>query len=210
MIIIFNGPPAAGKDEATVQFTSRGFHHLSFKEVLIEETVKFFGTTMEWFMKDYDNRAMKEKAAVELKGLSRREALIHVSEDVIKPKFGKDFFGVKVAEKIDPDKNYAISDGGFSEEIIPIMEKIEPSEIILVQLLRDGCSYSGDSRKYFNGDVFKEYVIGSTTPIHQEDLLPEKLPLYTFRIHNNGSLYEFHQSLTEIHAFTKSRMICTS
>jgi hypothetical protein len=203
MIIIFNGPPAAGKDEATAQFVERGYKHLSFKEVLIEETCKYFGVTREWFMNGYNIRRIKEEPKSALLGKSRRSALIHVSENVIKPKYGKDFFGQRVAEKIEPDVDYAISDGGFSEEIAPILKNVNADEIILVQLMRDGCSYHGDSRRYFNGDVYKEYVIGHSTTLNEADLLPERLPLYTFRIHNNGSLVQFHKTLREIYNFVQ-------
>lgn len=199
MIIIFNGPPAAGKDEATAQFVNRGFRHLSFKDVLIDETCKYFNVKREWFMDGYDDRAIKEEPKSALHGYSRRSALIHVSEDVIKPKYGKDFFGQKVAEKIEDGVNYAISDGGFSEEIAPILEKVNPYEIVLVQITRDGCSYRGDSRKYFNGRLQNEMIIGHRTEIEEEDMLPEQLQLLTYRVHNNGTLESFHQILSDIY-----------
>jgi hypothetical protein len=206
MIVIFNGPPAAGKDEATVQFTARGYQHLSFKEVLIEETVKHYDVTMDWFMDGYDDRTVKETPMAELEGLSRREALIHVSEDIIKPKHGKEFFGLQVASKIEEGKHYGISDGGFTEEIAPIIAKVGIDKIKLVQLLRLGCSYRGDSRKYFNGNVSKEYIIDKHTEIDPDDILPEKLPLYTYRVHNNGHLSEFHKTLTNIYKAIESEL----
>jgi len=206
MIVIFNGPPAAGKDEATAQFINRGFKHLSFKDVLIDETCKYFKVTREWFMHGYDDRNVKEEPKSALMCRSRREALIHVSEDIIKPKYGKSFFGEKVAEKIQDGVHYAISDGGFSEEIAPILERISAEDIILVQLLREGCSYSSDSRRYFNGDLKKEIIVGKPSFINEEDILPTKLPLHTFRIHNNGCLDAFHSALTDIHDWVKARM----
>ena len=206
MIVIFNGPPAAGKDEATAQFINRGFKHLSFKDVLIDETCKYFKVTRESFMHGYDDRNVKEEPVSALMCRSRREALIHVSEDIIKPKYGKSFFGEKVAEKIQDGVHYAISDGGFSEEIAPILERISAEDIILVQLLREGCSYSSDSRRYFNGDLKKEIIVGKPSFINEEDILPTKLPLHTFRIHNNGCLDAFHSALTDVHDWVKARM----
>lgn len=157
-------------------------------------------------MHGYDDRNVKEEPKSALMCRSRREALIHVSEDIIKPKYGKSFFGEKVAEKIQDGVHYAISDGGFSEEIAPILERISAEDIILVQLLREGCSYSSDSRRYFNGDLKKEIIVGKPSFINEEDILPTKLPLHTFRIHNNGCLDAFHSALTDIHDWVKARM----
>ncbi len=61
MIIIFNGPPGSGKDEAASYFKRRGFKHLSFKQVLFKETIAFFDVDEEWFMNGYNDRTVKEQ-----------------------------------------------------------------------------------------------------------------------------------------------------
>ena len=109
MIILFNGPPASGKDCAADYFKDKGYKHLSFKYQLFKETFKYFDVTEEWFMTDYDNRTVKEHPSLHLGGFSRREAMIHVSENVIKPKRGLDYFGKMVAEEIDFDRDCKFS-----------------------------------------------------------------------------------------------------
>ena len=49
---------------------------------------------------------------------SSRGALIHVSEDIVKPQKGKDYYGKKLAEKIEnsPERFYFVSDSGFHVE----------------------------------------------------------------------------------------------
>jgi broad-specificity NMP kinase len=115
LIIIFNGPPGSGKDEAASYFKLRGFKHLSFKYVLFQETLSFFGVDEEWFMNGYNDRTVKERPEDLLDGMSRREAMIYVSEVITKPAFGNDIFGVHVASEIEDEKDYAVSDGGFEE-----------------------------------------------------------------------------------------------
>ncbi len=195
MIILFNGPPASGKDCAADYFKAKGFKHLSFKYQLFKETFKFFDVTEDWFMEDYDNRAVKERPSAHLGGMSRRESMIYVSEKVIKPKRGLDYFGKMVAEEIDPNKDYVISDGGFSHELFPIMDKVGTDNFVLVQLVREGCDYSIDSRRYFNGNVLKEHVISSRTEINTKYILEHKFNVDTYRIHNNGSVEDLHNVL---------------
>lgn len=199
MIIIFNGPPGSGKDEAASYFKRRGFKHLSFKYVLFKETVSFFGVDEEWFMNGYNDRSIKERPEDLLDGMSRREAMIYVSEEVTKPAFGQDIFGVHVASEVEDGVNYAISDGGFVEELVPLINRVGAENMLLVQLTREGCDYSSDSRRYFNGKLFNQYVIRHETLINKEHVLPKEFPIRTYRVHNNGTLDEFHNVLHDIY-----------
>jgi hypothetical protein len=203
LIVIFNGPPGAGKDEACLFFKQLGYKHLSFKEELFKETFKYFNVSSEWFMNDYNNRSVKEMPVEELKVdgvmLSRRDAMIYVSEKYIKPKFGSDYFGQQLSNHIDKDGNFSVSDGGFIEELTPIINRVGADNIILVQLTREGCDFSSDSRRYFNGNLVKEFVLDKETPISTEHVLTKKIPIRTYRVHNNGTVKEFHMALNSIH-----------
>lgn len=199
MIVIFNGPPGSGKDEAASYFKQNfGYKSLSFKYALFKETIKHFNVDHDWFMLGYEDRDVKEKPEDLLNGMSRREAMIHVSEDNIKPKYGKSYFGIQVSQEIEADENYAISDGGFIEELEPIIEKVGHNSIVFVQLTREGCSYSSDSRRYYDGvfDETREFVLGKRTEIEQEYVLDKQFPIMTYRIHNNASLEQFHSALS--------------
>lgn len=199
MIIIFNGPPGSGKDEAAAWFKRRGFAHLNFKHFLFKETIKEFDVDTIWFMDGFNNRTIKERPEDELRGMSRREAMIHVSEDIIKPKYGKSYFGDQVAEQVDIGEEYVISDGGFVEELQPIIEKIGEENIILVQLVREECSYQNDSRRYFNGYLVEEHVCGFKSELLKEHFLDYEFAIPTHRIYNNGTLIGFHHALEKIY-----------
>lgn len=200
MIVIFNGPPGSGKDEAASLYKEMyGFKALSFKHQLFKETIEFFGVDKEWFMKGYNDRDQKEVVEHALGDHSRREAMIHVSENVIKPKKGLDHFGKLVAEEIEDGINYAVADGGFVEELRPLVERVGAENVVIVQITRDGHDYSSDSRRYFNGNLIKEYTIQFETPIDSAYVLKEEFDVNTYRIHNNGSVRNFHSILTDIY-----------
>lgn len=200
MIILFNGPPKAGKDAAADFFKEKGFKHLSFKYQLYKETAKYFNVSYDWFMEGYNDRSVKERPSQHLGGFSRREAMIYVSEERIKPRLGLDYFGQQVANEIDVSKNYCISDGGFVDELLPVINKIGSDNFVLVQLTRDGCDFSSDSRRYFNGsDLVWQYINGYETPIENQYILPHEFNVRTYRIHNNGSLTDFNNVLEEIY-----------
>lgn len=196
MIILFNGPPGSGKDLAADFFKKRGFKHLSFKYQLFKETIKYFDVDEHWFMDGYNKREFKEIPSTLLGNMSRREAMIHVSEKVIKPKRGLDYFGNLVADEIDLSKDYVISDGGFVHELLPVVEKVGTENFSLVQLTREGCDYSSDSRRYFQGNgVRHEYINGFRTPIDNQYVLPHVFDVKMYRIHNNDTIEAFEDSL---------------
>lgn len=199
MIILFNGPPRAGKDEAADFFKTKGFKHLSFKYQLYKETIKYFDVKESWFMDRYNNRAEKEVPSALLGHMSVREAMIYVSEEVVKPKRGLNYFGKLVADEIEDGKDYCISDGGFIDELVPVINKVGSDNFVLVQLTREGCDYSTDSRRYFDGNLIHEYVNEFRTPVQQQYVLPQKFDVKTYRIHNNSHIGAFHSVLQEIY-----------
>jgi hypothetical protein len=202
-VVIFNGPPGCGKDAACLFYQNIGYKHLSFKEELFKETFKFFGVSKGWFMKGYENRDIKEKPVGQLRvngtSFSRRDAMIYVSEQFIKPKYGKDYFGKQLSKRMTEDGLFCVSDGGFQEELSPIINKFGAESITIIQLTREGCDFSSDSRRYFNGNLVQEFILGKETPIVKSHLLPDQFPIRTYRVHNNDSIESFYRTLQAIH-----------
>ena len=214
MIILFNGPPGSGKDAAADFFKEKSFKHLSFKYQLYKETIRYFGVDEKWFMDGYNIREEKERSSAMLGHMSRREAMIYVSEQIIKPKHGLDHFGNLVADEIDLSKDYCVSDGGFVDEVAPVINKVGSENFVLVQLTREGCDYSSDSRRYLDGNLFHEYVNTHTTLIEKKYVLPHKFDVKMYRIHNNGNIGTFYEVLKdiyekEVHETRKQREECT-
>lgn len=111
---------------------------------------------------------------------SSREALIHVSEDIMKPKYGQDYYGRRLLEKVGrSSERYSFaSDGGFKNEVLPLLDV--GYRVVVVQLESYGETFEGDSRTLLSEDDFEAYNnIKFTTII------------------NNGSLDELYENIRE-------------
>lgn len=172
-VIILNGPPNCGKDSIADYLVSPNIHKKSFKERLTTLTQMIHNVSSEWWEENY-TRELKEKPSERLMGLSPREALIKVSETVIKPNYGKDYFGKAAAESLEEGIN-VFSDGGFKEEIIPLMDKVGSDNITIIRIARPNCSFDGDSRNYLE--------------------IPS---INTVDVNNDGSLEEFKEKIDAI------------
>ena len=148
--IILNGPPGSGKDvlgEALAK--SIGADVKRFKDVLYSQTASFFGVPEKTLVSLATNRDTKEMPHPLFNGLSPRKALIYVSEEVIKPIEGASYFGDRLVE--DLEGITVITDGGFDEEVVPVVEKSDYT--LIVQLRREGYTFDGDSRSYISHDI---------------------------------------------------------
>lgn len=152
-----------------------------FKDKLIELTATTLGITVEEFLYGYDSTASdfvqdnKELFPVETlihactkgwwkdvciyglgnKCVSKREALIHVSENIIKPNFGEDYFGKALVESISPMVDFAfVADGGFVQEVEAVVHAVGLGNVLVVNLYRDVDNPAKDSRKLLNGEDF--------------------------------------------------------
>lgn len=200
MIIVTNGPPASGKDAACEYLKDRGFVHIEFKEALFEDVINYFDVSKEWFFNGY-TREQKNVREEFLGGMSRREALIFVSEEVVKPSLGDGYYGKVASDKMLNGVDYCISDGGFVEELSHIINKFSRDDIVVVRLYRDGSDYNGDSRKYVNCDtIVSEYVLGKKTDTVELDrqCFEDILELDCVVVHNNGTISDLCEALDDI------------
>lgn len=176
-VVVFNAPPGSGKDEACKWLINKTFtydvgdtrysescHHKEFKGKLFAITREIFSVSKDEWDEHY-TRELKEVAWDKLNGLSPRQALIFVSEDIIKPNFSKTYFGESLAKSLYQGINI-ISDGGFDEEMLPVIEAVGKENILVVKIKRDGCSFEGDSRSFLNTDklgIMETWVDNNST-----------------------------------------------
>lgn len=85
--------------------------------------------------------------------LSIRQAMIYISEIIIKPRFGSDYFGVARAKAIQEDEIAVDSSTGFVEELPPLIERLGQENILLIRIHREGATFEGDSRNYIPDGV---------------------------------------------------------
>lgn len=163
-IILLNGPPGSGKDTLAqaIQDCNPGYTHLTFKEKLIELTLVIYSLNIDkqWLFSD---RVTKDAPTPLFKGLTPRQALIKVSEQVIKPNFGSDYFAKALVTKIEnierntcgKDSNIVVSDLGFQSEIDSIQKNLLSYVTIeVVHLIRKNYSFQSDSRSYIYSDNY--------------------------------------------------------
>jgi len=146
--IILNATPAAGKDiSADFIADAYGANHIRFKDSLYEIAAEHAGVPVDWVKEFATDRKLKEIPCHFLYDFTPRQWLIRISEEVIKPAHGNDYFGKATAAKLQDGLN-VISDSGFIEEFYPVADASD--KVVVVQLYRDGCTFEGDSRNYLN------------------------------------------------------------
>lgn len=154
MIVILNGPAGCGKDTiADILHKEYDFLHHAMKGSLIKAAAGVAGISEGKLLVLLNNRKAKEVPRVDLAGFSPRQLLIHTSEQVVKPLFGKLVFGEREANRCkqiisEGHCSIVYSDGGFPEELEAMAQEFGEENILLVRLRRDGFTFEGDSRSY--------------------------------------------------------------
>jgi hypothetical protein len=141
------------------EYTGARVERRAFKDGLIDLTATLMQVDHEWFQYVCANRDWKEEPMESLGGRSPRQALMYVSEEVIKPNFGEDYFGRYAAQRLTPDRLHIFSDGGFVQEILPLIDMVGQENFFLVQLAREGCTFEGDSRRYIPLELADNHTI---------------------------------------------------
>jgi hypothetical protein len=90
--------------------------------------------------------------------LSCRNAMIYVSECVMKVMQGSNYFGVaRVNSVLNSSKQIIIDDSSAAfnvngeiraDEVYPLIDAIGQENILLLRIHRDGCTFEADSRRY--------------------------------------------------------------
>ncbi len=160
-LIVLNGPPHVGKDTIAKIFVDReGYAELTFKDQLISAAIAVARIDRETWRGRYEDRQLKEEPWGRLGGLSQRQYLIKVSEEWVKPLFGRDWFGkclaATAAEMLDDE--IIVSDGGFPEEVLAVAAQ-SGHEVHLVRLHRPGYTFEGDSRDYVFNVIQREHDV---------------------------------------------------
>ena len=154
-VIIFNAPPDTGKDYLVDHLVSSGvgtYYKAEFKKRLKTIVLAVYGLSEEEHTFFY-LRENKDKKFERLGGKSIRECYIEVSEDVIKPFYGKDYFGKAAVDSLVEGGVNLFSDGGFPQELVPLVEAVGGANVLVVRLKGVG-SFVGDSRDYLSSALF--------------------------------------------------------
>lgn len=165
--VVLNGPPGCGKDtianeivranaENNTAFRCGEVIKRQFKDALYEHTAKHFQVDLDKFIHFASSRELKDsKSLAGLGGRTPRQALIHVSETVYKPRYGNDYFGkieadnlCELGRRLGGSFTVIYPDGGFADEVTSIERAVDG--VLIVQLYRDGFDFTSDSRNYLD------------------------------------------------------------
>lgn len=147
-VIFLNGPPRAGKDTVGNTLSFQGAYPLKQAETLKQGVHALLGIPRAHDA--YEN--CKDEPHASFFGMTPRQAYIHFSEEVMKPLFGDDVFGKILLRKMwmAESKLYVITDSGFREECVPIVEHYGAESCEVWQVYRPGCDFSNDSRGWLD------------------------------------------------------------
>lgn len=162
--VLLNGPPGSGKDFICNAFR---LHHFkaSFKSGLWYWSRKLLSEEMYKRLETfYDNRDFKERIPhIEFCGrlYTNREWFKFLSEEYVKPKYGKDWFGRFTLNSIRLDKCNLVlcSDSGFEEEAQVLIDA--GFRVIVIHLERQGCTWENDSRKPLTNIDAEHYTVSN-------------------------------------------------
>lgn len=87
-----------------------------------------------------------------LSPLTNRDVMISFAQKWMKPMFGEDIFGrllhARCLAQEDFYSKFVIDDAGFLDELKYIVDQEGFEHCLLIQLYRDGCTFTKDSRGY--------------------------------------------------------------
>lgn len=154
-IIILNAPAGCGKDTVARTFLDDSNVRIAcFKQPMFKIASTILGMDEEEFIKAYEVHGWKDSHKLS-GGKTVRDLFISISENTIKPNFGKDYFGEmlglhikKTEENAMQEFCWVITDGGFTEEVEALVE-MHKDRVVIVQMYREGhTSFQGDSRNW--------------------------------------------------------------
>jgi hypothetical protein len=183
-IVFLNGPPGCGKDTVVqhlVQYLQ--FTHLKFAAPIKRMVCGLLNEDTKWLEqeKDVPHRTLRRSDGAAIASIDTpRQLLIALSEDLLKQRYGSDFFGLVMNNEISKaaQKLIIISDSGFLDEAYPVVRKWGIGNCMHVRMYRPGCNFTKDSRNYW--------------------YIPD---LATREVHNNDSIHDL--TMTVLYAIIR-------
>lgn len=156
-LILLNGPPRCGKDTAaqilfdhyastmSVRWDKFSMPHKLAFAAMVHEPVDEHGNVHHY-------EATKSDPIPWL-GVSYRQWQIDFSEKFMKPLYGETIFARMFLERQAlrrEAQNYlcVVSDCGFQVEVDTVAAVWNPTDLMVITVMRDGCTFAGDSRQY--------------------------------------------------------------
>lgn len=178
-VVIFNSPPQSGKDDSVTFLKSKykNIHHCEFKAKLINIVCELYDITRDQFDLVYTNQT-KDEPCEYFDGMTPRAALIYVAEKIVKPAFGKDYFGKHACKSLQAGKINVFTDGGFYDELKPVIDVCGAANATIVEIVRDGKSFDEDARSLVAMEGVERMIVQNNSELN--DLFCKIDELFTY------------------------------
>ena len=158
--ILLNGPPRCGKD-TIASIICRNFPARKYKMTRPMDAALsglFNIDPVHWSRKFREE--LKDTKCQELLDDTPRDALISLSEDWIKQRYGSEALGeLAIRFLSSPSTSHitVISDTGFRDEAHPLFRRYGFHNFLLVHVHREGCTFDNDSRSYWSAPLINTF-----------------------------------------------------
>lgn len=174
-IILFNGPPRSGKNTSADMMCKHlhikyDVYLHNFADPLKASVHALFGQSPEPRSFEY----VKDVPIAEFGMRTPRSLYIKLSEEFVKPNFGKKHFAkaaISVLRQLEQTRDgkkplvVAMPDCGFQIEIDEFLSEFREDNMALVKMTRLGCSFNDDSRNYVNFIDDRTFTIPNDGPL---------------------------------------------
>lgn len=152
-LVGFSGPPRSGKDTIAGHLSSRLAFRGNKTQILAHSTPMRMAVYAYLGLSYSDEHYHENKDIPIDVGHGRqttiRREMISLSESHVKARFGHDWWGHNLINRIDiSDGIVLVTDMGFQAEHDLFMDAFGPENCAWMHLYRDGTSWDGDSRSY--------------------------------------------------------------
>lgn len=189
-VVGFNGPPKCGKD--SIAQCVRTMLDLesdapTFLDHLARPMREAAMMLAGYDPKDFNlyNR-IKDEPQAQLGGDTIRHLMIQLSENFMKKKYGKDYWGRNIIQqngicRTTPGIIF-IPDVGFSPEIDVLERTVGPQRVLIFQVERPKTTWAGDSRSYCRGSSDPHRLINDSTILAAAEVVRDWIKTYGWLI----------------------------
>jgi len=172
-IVLLNGPPKCGKDTVVRELVPYiKFQHLKFA-MPIKRAVAGLLDIGEGALESYKDiqstvLQRRDTGTKEYRD-TPRQLLIALSEELLKPRYGDDFFGKVFWQHAKNSASDLIiaSDCGFESEVTRVVANAGKNNCLLIRAHRVGTSFDGDSRSFLRDDICTTWDVNNNSTIHE-------------------------------------------
>jgi hypothetical protein len=155
-VIGMNGPPRSGKDTLAHGLAAiiEDKHEIQSQLLALSQPMRdtvYAMLGLQYSQTHYEQN--KDSSQPGLHGATIREAMIAVSEEHVKPRYGREFWNHALWNRIWPDcKVLIITDYGFQFEPEWFEGLVGAENHLTIQIHRTARTYAGDSRSYVTSE----------------------------------------------------------